>query len=96
MKIYVLFGQREERYEGQYAPEAMEIMDEFGYDENPQYLHRKLEMKKKQSDIVNAKIFEIDLGKGSLDRIRSSLYEDIEKMTGEVKYEKTRKEEKAS
>lgn len=41
MKIYVVFGQRKCRYLGEYAPEALDVMDEFGMDENPEYLENK-------------------------------------------------------
>lgn len=35
MILYVLFGQRKESYEGQYAPEVLACWDEFSADENP-------------------------------------------------------------
>lgn len=38
MKVYVLFGQRKESYPGQYAPEVLASIDEFGNDENPDYM----------------------------------------------------------
>ena len=38
MLLYVLMGQRECRYEGEYAPEALEVIDENGNDENPDFL----------------------------------------------------------
>lgn len=41
MRLYILFGQRKQRYAGEYAPEALEIMDEFAFDENPGWLSEK-------------------------------------------------------
>ena len=38
MLLYVLMGQRKCRYDGQYAPEALEVIDENGNDENPDFL----------------------------------------------------------
>jgi hypothetical protein len=35
MRLYVLFGQRKEDYDGQYGPEALVCWDEFCVDENP-------------------------------------------------------------
>ncbi len=35
MIIHILFGQRKEQYEGQYAPEVLVAWDEFCIDENP-------------------------------------------------------------
>ena len=36
MILKVLFVQRVESYAGQFAPEAVHVVDEFTYDENPQ------------------------------------------------------------
>jgi hypothetical protein len=38
MKIYVVMAQRKCRYPGQYAPEALAVQDEYGRDENAEYL----------------------------------------------------------
>lgn len=38
MKIFVLMGQRNESYVGEYAPEALACMDEYGDSENPDFL----------------------------------------------------------
>lgn len=38
MKLYVLFAQRKERYPGEYAPEALHCIDEYGAEENPSFL----------------------------------------------------------
>jgi hypothetical protein len=78
VNIYVIFAQRIESYEGQYAPEALEVMDEYGYDENAEWLESRLEPIKKQGDIVNAKIFKVDLGPGSTEAIRKSLLDHPE------------------
>lgn len=42
MLLYVLMGQRKCRYDGEYAPEALETISEFGHDENPDFLNEKL------------------------------------------------------
>ena len=34
MKIHLIIGQRKERYLGEYAPEVLDAMDEYGNDEN--------------------------------------------------------------
>ena len=56
MKLYVLFAQRECRYEGEYAPEAVHVVDEFSYDENPHWLNERLEEAKKDDEFVAAAI----------------------------------------
>ena len=38
MKLHILFGQRKERYPGEYMPEALAVMDEYGHSDNPEYL----------------------------------------------------------
>lgn len=38
MKVHVLFAQRREDYEGQYAPECLEVMSEWDAEDNPEYL----------------------------------------------------------
>lgn len=42
MKLHVLFGQRKEHYPGEYMPEALAVMDEFGQSDNPEYLDGEL------------------------------------------------------
>lgn len=41
MRLYVLFGQRKERFPGEYKPEALAVMDEWGQSDNPEYLELK-------------------------------------------------------
>lgn len=36
MILHILFGQRKQRYEGEYAPEALVTWDEYCVDENPE------------------------------------------------------------
>lgn len=38
MLLHILRGQRNEGYEGEFAPEALSVMDEYGNEENPAYL----------------------------------------------------------
>lgn len=44
MDFLILVGKRKERYEGEYLPEALEVIDANGNDENPDFLiERKAE-----------------------------------------------------
>jgi hypothetical protein len=43
MDFLILVGQRKGRYEGEYAPEALEVIDSNGNDENPDFMGEKLE-----------------------------------------------------
>jgi len=51
MNIECLFVQRKERYEGQYSPELIAAIDEYGNDDNPDYLNDKEEKVRKDMDI---------------------------------------------
>lgn len=42
MKLYVLFGQRKETYEGQFAPEALDVIDEYSMEDNTEYMDKSL------------------------------------------------------
>lgn len=82
MNVYILFGQRICDYPGQYAPEALELMDEFAYDENAEWLHKKLEAAEKTKEFSALRIIEIDLG--DLDKLRELII-GIPSIKGEVK-----------
>lgn len=41
MKLHILFGQRKNQYEGQHAPEALEIADEYTMSDNGGWLKDK-------------------------------------------------------
>lgn len=42
MKLHILFGQRKCNYPGQYAPELIAGIDEYGQNENPEYLEGEI------------------------------------------------------
>jgi len=65
MNVYILFGQRKCAYPGQLAPEALEVMDEFAYDENGDWLRDKLKEAEKTNEFEALRILEVALGKGS-------------------------------
>lgn len=73
MILYVLFGQRQETYPGQHAPEALDILDEYGYEENGAWLHMQMESFRVSGDFIGLRIFEIDLGGEAQDIIRRQL-----------------------
>lgn len=35
MKLHILFGQRKQRYDGEYGPEVLDCWDEYSINENP-------------------------------------------------------------
>lgn len=72
MKLFIIFGQRRERYEGEHAPEALEITDEFTMDENPDWINEKLEEHQANKDFLSVKIIEVNI-KNGVDRVRTAL-----------------------
>lgn len=72
VSLYVLFGQRKGSHPGEYAPEALEVMDEFGYDDNGVWLHEKLEhYKKTESTIKRLEIIKIKIDYEQIRKIMS-------------------------
>lgn len=61
MKLYVLMGQRHEQYEGQYAPEALDIIDEYTYDENPKWIFDKKEIHENTDEFESVAIITLEV-----------------------------------
>lgn len=60
MNIHLLIGQRKEKYDGEYAPEVLEAMDEYGYNENPFcWLNEKLKEYQDTNEFEAVKIITI-------------------------------------
>jgi len=68
--IYVIFAQRLEAYEGQYAPEALEVMDQYAYDENPEWLNDKLKHYRSQhNQFENVQLIRLEYYRDDVDDI---------------------------
>ena len=78
MTIFVLFGQRKEDYPEQYAPEALDVISEYGQEENPDYLEGKLAEYTATKEFIGLRICEVSIG--SQNNIRDLLigYPEIE------------------
>lgn len=61
MDLYVVFAQRKCRYEGEYAPEALDIVDEYSWDENPDWLDERVQKAKENPDYVSVEVITIAL-----------------------------------
>lgn len=68
MKIYVLFGQRKCRYDGEYAPEALDVISEFGMDENTEYLETKKKEYILSDEFTSVSIIPIEVSSKDIDR----------------------------
>lgn len=69
MKLYILFGQRIERYPGEYAPEALEVMDEYGMEESPEYLDDKMKEFSKTEEFESLAIVPLAVDQSSIMKI---------------------------
>lgn len=83
MKLYVLFAQRKCSYEGEFAPEALAVADEFSYDDNPDYLAGELANARQDAEFVGAEIIEVNLGSKAMETIRQRLT-GIASVTGTI------------
>lgn len=55
MDLHILFGQRRQNYEGEYAPEVLVCWDEFTIDENPEGFWEAVdEAKQEMADEMSA------------------------------------------
>lgn len=61
MILHIIFAQRRESYPGEYPVEALDVMDEYGFDENGQWLLDKLKEHKSNSDYLAVEIVEIQV-----------------------------------
>lgn len=61
MLIHVLFAQRKEAYEGEYAPEALAVMTDNDHSCNPEYLHTEKEKADESQEFENTVILGISV-----------------------------------
>ena len=59
--VYILFGQRTCRYEGEYAPEVIASADEFCHEDNPDYLNAAKVEADKTKEFDRTVIVKVDL-----------------------------------
>ncbi len=63
MKLYTMFGQRTESYEGEYAPEVLLCRTEFDVDENPDGFAEACaeERKKAEKEFSSVRVLAIEV-----------------------------------
>ncbi len=66
MKVHVLFGQRKERYLGEYPPEALACATEADFDENPAYLRDELTKHQTSGDFESVRIVDLNINGAKL------------------------------
>jgi len=82
MILKILMGQRIEGYPGEHAPEALEVMTEYDYDENSAWLHDKMDAQLKEKHWESVKIIDV---KVSQDKILEILRPSHKPLDGEIK-----------
>ena len=82
MILKVIFGQRHEKYKGQCGPEALDIMDEYGYAENPEWFDKELAKHESNPVFKIVKAVDIEIYDDLIDNI---LDPEPPKLKGEIK-----------
>lgn len=73
MKIFLLYAQRKQRYEGEYLPELLEAIDEATTDENPGIADELIAKHRADPDLVSVEWFEMKMPAGSQKAIHDRL-----------------------
>lgn len=73
MKLYVLFQQLECSYDGEYAPEPVEVTNEYVMGENPDYMKDKIKEYKDNPMVKSVKLVEVSLCAGDVLVIEKAL-----------------------
>lgn len=60
MILYILIGQRIEDYPGQYAPEALAVIDEYGHSDNPDYMREQKELYEKSKEFEKLAVIAVN------------------------------------
>lgn len=73
MKLYVMFGQREESYPGQHGPEALDfVWDEYCVDENPDGFEqacKEAEEKAKKDGFLRTKLIVVNVNGDKISKL---------------------------
>lgn len=69
MKLHVLFGLRFQDYDGQYAPEALAVIDEFVHNECDVWIGERYHEHFATGDFESLRVVEIDIDRDDLDMI---------------------------
>lgn len=85
MILFVLFGQRKEKYKGQYGLEALAVMTEYDMDANSEYMEEQLEKQEKTSDFDGLKIVKIYVNE---EKIYSILFPEQKSIVGVIQEER--------
>ena len=60
-EFHIVVGQRKESYPGEYAPEALAVMDEYGVEDNGQWLQDTLAENRSSGDFEAVEIVRLEV-----------------------------------
>lgn len=61
MKVHILYAQRKESYPGEYAPEAIAVIDEVGMSDNPDYMAEQKEAAIKTAEFESVVVVTLEV-----------------------------------
>jgi hypothetical protein len=67
MELHILWGQRICDYDGQYAPEALEIADQLTMDDNPEWFSGKMDEYIRSNDFDSVQAMKIKIKDSDID-----------------------------
>lgn len=71
MKLYLLFGQRENAYPGEYGPELLDAIDEYTDEDNPDYLNDAYKKHSLSGQFISVIIVSTNVDDGELVKLLS-------------------------
>jgi hypothetical protein len=66
--INVVVGQRKVTYPGEYAPEVLEAMDEYGCDENPEWLEAQAKKHRDSDEFSAVAIIALEVNRADIEK----------------------------
>lgn len=71
MKLFVLFGQQKESYDGEHAPAALLVWDEYAVDENPEGFEKDVEKTKAtyREDMIAMRVVAVEVDQDKIRRL---------------------------
>ena len=81
MELLVLIGQRKERYEGEYALEALAVIDDVGDNDNPDYMHKQFQEQHTTGDFDALAVVRLEVSEKA---IREVLYPSLKVLPAAV------------
>lgn len=69
MILHCLFVQRKCRYVGEYAPELYDSIDEFGMEENPEFMEEKLSEVRSDGSIESFAVIDVNVSLKEIQKI---------------------------